>query len=74
MEVQRGDGVRDALQAVPSRRVPSAEDHQGAGLGAGHEPITRLARDLDRHETRDGTGVHFLQERERRRVNRKSEV
>lgn len=69
VEVQRGDGVRGALQAVPSRRVPSADDHQGAGLRAGYQPIARFAGDLDGHKTQDGAALYFLQGGgERRRV------
>lgn len=62
MEVHGGDGVFKALQVMPSRRVLSAEDHQGARLSAGHQPIRGLIWDLDRHKTQDGAGVNRLQD------------
>lgn len=62
MEVQWGDSVGDTLQVVPSQRVQSADHHQGARLGACHQPIMGLIRDLDGHKTQDGTGVNLLLE------------
>lgn len=60
MEVERGDGVPDALQPVPRQHVLSADDHQSARLGARHQPIRGLVWDLDGYETQDGAGVDRL--------------
>lgn len=65
VEVERGHGVFDSLQVMPCRRVLSADDHQGAGLGARHQPIAGLVRDLDRHEAQDGAGVNLLQDEQK---------
>lgn len=61
LEVHGGDGVPDALQAMPDRRVLGAEDHQGAQLGAGHQPIRGIVWDPDRGQTQDGAVVDLLQ-------------
>lgn len=66
VEVQRGDGVADTLQAVPGGRVLGVDHHQGPGLGACHQPITRLIGELDGHETQDGAAVNLLSERKRK--------
>lgn len=61
LEVHGGDGVQDALQAMQGRRVLGAEDHQGAQLGAGHQPIGGLVWDSHRGQTKDGAVVDLLQ-------------
>lgn len=65
MEVERGHGVFDSLQSMPCRRVLSADDHQGAGLSARHQPIAGLVRDLDRHKAQHGAGVNLLLDEEK---------
>lgn len=62
VEVERGDGVGDAVELVPGRRVLSAEDQQRAGLRSCHQPIAAVVGDLDGDQTQDGTGGDLLQE------------
>lgn len=61
MEVERGDGVPHALQAVPRGGVLGTGEHQRARLGARHQPVGGLVGDLDGGETEDGAAVDGLQ-------------
>lgn len=61
VEVERGDGVSDALQVVPGGGVPGAEQHQRARLGARHQPVGGVLWDEDGCETQDGAAVDGLQ-------------
>lgn len=61
LKVHGGDGVSDPLQAMRDGRVLGAEDHEGAQLGAGHQPIRALVWDSDGGQAQDGAVVDLLQ-------------
>lgn len=68
MEVERGDGVSDALQAVPRRCVLGTGEQQRARLGARHQPVRGLIWDLDSCEAQDGAAVDGLRGSETQRL------